>query len=338
MQSSLGELPFAQAVEVWLGVKEPEIAERTFTDYKHYAEPLIDFLGSVICNNIGLGEIRGFQRWRCSLCIHQPNMPLTPSLPESRFRGTAGPVRVKNEINGVLKPLLKEVGTWHEIKRKGFRHLPIPKEDDEGAGVALSREEQKKFLAVAFSEESWLLDAHCLQIMYRTGTGFGELRKLRRQDVDLVKATFRVVIGSKVKPRLRTVALVPSALESMKWLVQRWQQLGGKSGNDYLLPHRTKGFSQPMTSIYRGFLAIKQKCAELHPEMKDKLIGQDVARLRVYDGRVTAASLLLGSEKLSLPTIEKALGWKPNSKMRDRYHRKEIEEKRAALLTLEDAG
>lgn len=333
MQDSLGNLLFSQAAPLWLNTHKPYIHSNTFRHYQAYVAALSDFFGPMTCGRIGLGELRGYQRWRSSLysADSDAELPLDSALLTSRFRHGAGPVRIKNEINACLKPILKECGTWNEIKRRGFRHLPVPK--GEGAGVALDREETAKMLAVAFSKSRWALAANCLRIMYRTGSGFGEMRKMRRKDVDLGHATMRVVEGAKLDPRVRIVALVPSALDSMAWLVERWTDLGGSSPDDYLLPHRKHGFKQPMVSIYFAWHAIKAECLKLHPEMADKL-----ALLRIYDGRVSAASLLLGNEKLSLPTIEKALGWSPNSKMRERYHRKGINEQREALLTLEETG
>lgn len=335
MQQVFAELPFAQAVVFWLKVHEPPVVQAsTFDYYQQYSAPLTDFFGLLPLNAIGIGQVRGYQRWRCSLCKGeeaQGELDLKSILYTSKYRHAAGTVRIRNEINCVLKPILREAGQWPGIVAMKFKHLPIPRD---GSGIALSKEEQKQILEVAFSRKKWLLAAHCLRIQYRSGSTFGELKKLRRKDVDFKQGTMTIVEGAKNSgPRVRRVALVPSALESMHWIIKRWEKLGGKEPTDYLFPHRSgikqARFDQHMTSTYRVWSTIKREWLRQHPEAEAK------KNTRHYDTRVSAASLLLGNPALSLPTIEKALGWTPGSKMRKRYHRVELEDQREALNTLE---
>jgi integrase len=315
------DLAFSTAIHLWLEQHKVQIAERTQRDYEHYARTLVDYFGDTPLSAIGIDAIRGFQDWRWRNG--------TSTGPDSKFKHAAASVRVKNEINCCLKPLLKEVGLW-EVAAKRFKHLSVPRD---GSGCALTAEETTQILTTAFSTPRCTLAAHLLVVMYRTGTCVGELRKLRRRDVDLEAGTISVVLGAKNSgERVRRLALVPSALQSMRWLVQRCTRLGGSKGDDYLLPFRGGDFSRPMTSIYRSFISIRAEWIRRYDPPQDK------RRLRLYDARVTVASTLLANPNLSLPTIERTLGWAPSSAMRKRYFRCETETQRSALATLEAAA
>lgn len=326
MQDSFAELTFSQAFSIWIEAHRPYIQDRTLRDYYQYGNALMDFFGPMQLKNINIGNVRGFQRWRSHVLPDGAlnELPLDSILCTSKYRHSAGNVRIKNEINSVLKPMLREAGVWHEIEKKKFKHLPVPRE---GSGIALSKEQWREIFEIAFANPRWELAGHCLQIMFRGGFGFGELRKVRRKDLDLEASRLRIVEGAKNGERERTVNLVPSALESAKWLVERWKRLDGTKSDEYLLPHR-KDHNRPMRSINCAWNQIKREWAK-RPQSRPEV--------RQYDARVSAASLLLSNPSLSLPTIEKALGWTPSSAMRKRYYRAEQNVLLDALHTLEDA-
>lgn len=332
MAESFCELTFIAAFPLWLEAHKPYIAERTYEDYKQYGQALAHFFGPMKLKDIGYGKVRGFQLWRSH--VFQDNdtleLPLDSVVMTSKYRHAAGNVRIKNEINGVLKPMLREAGVWEEIKRRKFKHLPVSKE---GSGVALTKEQWHQIFEIGFSKKKWEVAGHCLRMMFRGGFGFGELRKVRRNELDIDNARVRIVEGAKNGERARTVNLLPSAVESAKWMVERWQRLGGTRGDQYLLPHRAtlknKTLNRPMVSINFAWNAIKKEWARRQPALAR-------TEARQYDARVSAASLLLANPNLSLPTIEKALGWTPSSAMRKRYYRAEQNTIREALLTLED--
>lgn len=329
MEDSFADLPFSSAFPAWIERHKPFIQSRTLSDYYQYGNALMDFFEATRMKDIGIGTIRSFQMWRSHVYAANDTMelPLESKLLTSKYRHSAGNVRIKNEINCVLKPMLREAGQWAAIEEKKFKHLPVPRE---GSGVPLDKSEQAEFLAIAFSKKKWLLAAHCLRIEYRTGTGFGELRKVRRKHVDLKAASMQIIEGAKNSGvRVRPVPLVPSALESMAWIINRWEAMGGSDPESYILPHRTKGFSVPMGSIHRAFIAIKAEWAKRHP-------GTAKILTRQCDARTSTACLLLKNPKLSLPTIHKTLGWMPSSRMRDRYNRVDHDAKMEVLKTLED--
>lgn len=327
MEDSFGDLIFEAAFPAWIERHTPFIQPRTLRDYQQYGNALMDFFETTRMKDIGIGSIRGFQMWRSHVYAGSDAMELEldSKLMKSKYRHSAGNVRIKNEINCVLKPMLREAGKWVEIEERKFKHLPVPRE---GSGVPLNRSEQAELLAIGFSRKKWTLQTHCLRIEYRTGTGFGELRKLRRKHVDLVKGIIHIIEGAKNSGvRLRPVPLIPSALESMQWIIDRWEAKGGSDPESYILFHRTKGFHSPMGSIHRSFVAIRAEWVRQSPNAKTDT--------RQCDARTSTACLLLQNPKLSLPTIHKTLGWMPSSRMRDRYNRVELDAKREVLRTLE---
>lgn len=321
MQGSFSELTFDVALPLWLAAHKPYISPRTYWDYDQYSKPLLDFFGPLQLRHIGIYTVRGYQAWRWK---HAE--AITDEM-QSKYLHAADTVRIKNEINSVLKPVLREGGMWEDIEKKKFNHLPVP---SEGAGHALTLEQQEQIFEVGFSRPKWHLATHCMRVMYRTGTGFGELRKLRKKDVDLVKGTITILKGAKNTVRKRTVALVPSALESMEWVMKRFEARGGGLPDEYVLFHRKKLFAAPMASTYRSWIAIRKEWVKRYPDIAVEDSWQS-------DARVSTASLLLGNPQLSLPTIEKALGWTPSSAMRKRYNRVDLDNQRSALATLERA-
>jgi integrase len=330
MQDDFAELPFSSAFPLWLDAHRPYVTKDTAEDYEQYGNPLLDFFKGLQLKKINKGGVMGYQIWRWK------RGDAIPDETKSKYAHNAETVRIKNEINGVLKPMLIQAGTWRDILAKKFKHLPVPRE---GSGVALTLKEQSRILEVAFSRERWLLTAHCQRVMYKTGSGFGELKKLRRSDIDLDKGTITIILGAKNDgPRPRTVTLTSSALESIRWLIKRWHDHGGDSDDQFILFHRTKGFYMPMTSTHSAWWAILEEterryAADEHREFRVKL-----RHTRQYDARPSAASVLMKNPANTYPMIEKALGWSPNSRMRKRYLRTEQEEIRQIMNTLEDAG
>lgn len=322
VEDALSALPFTAAFDVWLQAHTPFIQPGTIRSYKQYGEPLKEFFAERQVKAIGYSGVRAYQLWRSRET-------------EGEIKGYAhgaGNLRIRNEINGVLKPLLKEAGCWEEIKSRRFKHLPVSRD---GAGTFITPEEQREILGVAFSMPRMKLAGHILMLMSRTGCGVGELRKLRRRDVDLENGKMHIVLGAKnAGARVRPLTLTSSALLSMRWIVKRWELNGGQDRNDFLLPHRalikSRTFGQPMSGIYRAWTAIRKEWIRRFPARSPR------CRLRLYDFRVSVAVRLLQNGKLSLATIERALGWTPSSRMVSRYFKPEEQVLRDALNTLED--
>lgn len=331
----LVEMRFKDAFSAWLDAHAPFIQPRTIHVYRQYGEPLVEYLGTLVLGSIGAMTVRGYQLWRskdqdtgqspCSVCKVEH--------PAESFAHGAGSVRIVNEINGVLKPMLKQAGVWQLILDHGFRHLPVPRD---GAGTFIPPDAQLELIGIALNMPRLALAGHVLRIMSKTGAGPGEILKLRRRDYDREGKRIHIVVGAKnAGARIRWLYLTPSAFESMEWVLARWTRLGGEDRNDFLFPHRSvvaKGgpFTIAMAGIEAAWSATKKEWIRRHPERAD------MAHVRLYDFRVSVAIVLLRNGKLSLPTIKKVLGWAPSSAMIDRYFKETQDALRAAMNTLED--
>ena len=75
-----------------------------------------------------------------------------------------------------------------------------------------------------------------MMVMLSTGMGFGELRHVRRRDVNMKRKCIVVRDGAKV----RTFPLNGAARKSMTRILDRWKELGGCDPNHFILPRRSR--------------------------------------------------------------------------------------------------
>jgi integrase len=316
MQLLDGSLPFSTASQIWLGNHGVYIKPSTLRVYRQYAGALNAFLGDIALSEIHVGHVRGFQRWRSE---------------------KACPTRVNAEVSSVLAPILKEINTWKAKIADVYRPLPVPKTK---VRQNMSEEEERRLIAIALDAEKprRLLAGHCLILMANTGMGFGELRFLRRDDVVLNEARPIVTVneGTKNDYRIRTIPLNWIALRSMRWILRRWENLGGSEPTQYILPHHAHrpeeerkaaghkrksppDFTQPMGHIYRAARGI----------LKEAGLGH----MDPYDMRSHFGTKLLSDPTVSDQMFQEIFGH-GNTRTRDRYSKQRIEKKAVALDTL----
>jgi integrase len=315
--------PFENAVMDWLENQAKYIKPRTLRDYIQYRRALIEFFGATPLGDITLEKVRGFQQWRSK--EHKGPGP------ESKYRQAAGNVRIKTEISCVLKPLLREAGLWNQIASRKFQHLPV---SFAGSGRSLTPKDVEALLQIAFSNKRWSTCANVLKLMFNTGCGFGEVRHLRRRDVDLTEQTITIGWeGAKNRARIRTIPLNRDAADAIEALLRRWQKLGGSSPDDFLLPFRvdigdrTPNFTRPMTSIHQGWMAIRAAAIPI--------LGEKIRKFRIYDCRVTAITWVLSNGNVSLLTAERLFGH-VSIQMQRRYFKPEMDTIREAVALLEN--
>lgn len=301
----LAEQTIEEAGRTWLKEHSRYIKPRTVHDYEQYLKTLAVFFKAPL-KEIHIGTIRLYQEERAK---------------------SAGSARINMELS-CLQQVLKEAHLWKEIE-PFYRPLPI---SQRGSGRSANEADEQKLLDIAFSNQRRRLAAHCIRIMLKCGVGFGELRKLKRRDVDLKERVFEIVEGAKNKDRERLVPLGDQAYESMLWIIQRWDTLGGNSGAEYILPHcssRKNGprdFNRPMGSIKKAWEGIrKEAIAQIGPHM---------AKFRIYDCRVTAVTKALASGEVSIHTAEKLFGHVSQS-MQRRYYKPAMSVLRDAVNVLE---
>jgi integrase len=149
--------------------------------------------------------------------------------------------------------------------------------------------------------------------------------------VNLAEAIFEVVEGAKNSERERQVPLIAEALESMKWLLERWKEMGGNQPEEYVLPLQPRAknahtnLNRPMSSIKRSWNIFKKEVALANPELYRR-----IKDFRIYDCRVTKITRTLASGKVSIHTAKKLFGHVSES-MQRRYYKPDHELLRKAM-------
>jgi integrase len=173
--------------------------------------------------------------------------------------------------------------------------------------------------------------------MLRTGCGFGEIRGLRRCDIDLERKLLSVCEGAKNEHRKRTIPLSPKAIDSMQWILDRWRKLGGINAEDCILPHRagkdhvTTDFSRPMYGINKGWNQIRIAWAAKAETPEDR---HRRLTFRQYDMRVTAITKTLSTGKVSVHTAKRLFGHVSEA-MQKRYYKPDLDTMRDAVNLLD---
>jgi site-specific recombinase XerD len=271
--ASTGGIPtFSTASAAWFADHERCIKPNTADSYNDALKPLCKFLGEKPINEIEIVHIRMYQDLR---------------------KARAGAHAINREV-GVLQQILREFGEWRRLEAR-YRQL---KEPPRRAGHSLTTEEEQRLREVAFTNPKWRLAAHCMMVMLSTGMGFGELRHVRRRDISMKRKRVVVRDGAKV----RTFPLSSAAHESMTWILERWEKLGGCDPEHYILPHyarrekasyRRKAIpwilDEPMLTISKAFRRIR-KAADLPAFRVDDCRTQAIAKL-LSDGIVQGQHL-----------------------------------------------
>jgi integrase len=306
----LPSTPCDQALAIWFDQHKTYIRGGTVRTYRQYITTLANFFHARPLAEIGVTEVRAYQGWRKETC---------------------GATRINGELCA-LQMCMKEADLWTPIA-KLYRPLPVPKTK---VRQNMSEEEERRFLRVALDPKMprRLLAGHCLVVMANTSMGFGELRHLRRQDVFLTDDPPFVEVngGEKNDYRLRSIPLNFLALRSMRWIVRRWEKLGGQLPDQYILPHHARRtaqekthpghagagpiFTEPMAHIYRAARGILKDAGLPH--------------LDPYDMRSHAITRLLSDPNVSDQMYTEIVGHVGDA-MKRRYSKQRMEKKRGAM-------
>jgi integrase len=306
-ESPLSSMTFSAASTFWLEQHSRYIRKNTAKGYAGALKVLRPLFGEALLRDITIDHFRRYQDER---------------------RKKAGPTLINSEL-GVVQLVLRAARLWKNLQ-EDYKPLPIPRN---GAGRSLSKEEEERLRTVAFTKPKWRLAAHCMTVMLSTTMGFGELRQLRRRDVDMERRCVLVREGAKNQFRERTIPLNASAFASMTWILDRWKRLGGDSEEHYILPHRPTGrhashwrktipadLDRPMTSIHHAFMGIRKAAG--------------LPKFRLYDCRVQAITKLLSHPEVSAQ-VSKEIAGHISQAMQNRYSKQQLDTKRAALDTLD---
>jgi integrase len=295
---TLAELPYRRAASAWLESRKPYLSPRTYEDYESYIRILTAYFGEIRLTEIGPDEIRTYQRERL---IH------------------AGASCINKECS-VLQQMLKRIGRWAEIA-PNYQPLPLPKESPHRA---LTPQEEERLYRVGTSNPNWDVAYCAFVISINTTCGPGEIRHLRRMDIDFGKRTMRVQPeGAKNEHRIRVIPLNDTAWRAVEYLWTRAQKLGVTEPHHYLIPFRIKkGTFDPERPAEGWRSALKEMLA--------------VAGLRIsgYSFRHHAITKLLENPDVSEETAE-AIAGHISHRMKKRYSHTRIEVKRAAVDALD---
>jgi integrase len=293
-------LTLAEAGPKWLLEHSRLLKSNTTRNYQAALRLLNGSFGNLCLRDIDVAHFRSYQQARGE---------------------AAGGYLVNGELS-VLQMIMKECGEWDRIKAF-YKPLRVPKRR---GGHSISADEERLLREVAFSRPKWRLAAHCMMVMLSTTMGFGELRHVRRRDVDLKNRSLLVRDGAKNLYRDRTIPMNAAAYDSMCWILDRWEDLGGKHEAEFILPHRPRVpqgpwlFDEPMLAITTAFNRIRAEAG--------------LAKFRVYDCRVQAITKLLSNPKVH-PQVSKEIAGHISQAMQDRYSIQQHDTKMAALEALE---
>lgn len=255
---------FSTAAAAWFEDHSRYIKPSTADSYRDALKPLCKFLGDRPINEIESLHLRMYQGLR---------------------RARVGAHAINREV-GVLQQILREFGEWKRLEGR-YRQLEEP---PHRAGHSLTSEEEQRLREVAFTKPKWRLAAHCMMVMANTTMSFGELRHVRRRDVNMKRKC--IVVRDGAKNPVRTFPLNSAARASMSWILERCKKLGGCDPEHYILPHRGRRerashrqktipwiLDEPMLTISTAFRSIRK--------------AADLRDFRVYDCRVQAITKLL---------------------------------------------
>lgn len=283
------DLPFSQAFPIWLSTRT-RLSEASRADYKKNFKRLEPFFGALKLCEIHIGHILEYR--------------------EGRTR-VAGAGRINKEINTVQQ-ILARAGLWDAIG-KWYEPLPLPKDS---AGTALSEEEERYFFQVAQRKRKWAVAYYADLLMRNTCCGPGEIRHIRIGAIDVAHQTLTISEGVKNGYRERVVPLSDVAYWCCLQLLDRAAQRGCTQPEHYLLPARKPvnehGFdpNTPMASWKKAHGAIRKQAAKKFPHL---------ARLRRYDFRHTGCTVMLENPAISYGTIERIMGHRLGSNIKEKY-------------------
>jgi integrase len=305
------KLPINAAGEIWLENHKRYIKRITYMNYRLMVHSLAEFFGELPLGQVHIGNIRAYQDWRSK---------------------KAGALRVNQEI-ACLQMMLREIDRWRNLIDV-YRPLPVPKRK---VRQCMSQEEEQRLVVVALdsSKPRRRIAGHCLIVMANTSMGFGELRHLRREDVFLDEDIPHITVNGGLKNdfRERNIPLNFLALRSMRWLVKRWEKIGGTEPEQYILPHNARRvtpdpshreklaprFDEPMLTIYAAARGI--------------LNDAGLSHLDPYDMRSHFITKLSEDSDVSDETYEQLTGHH-GTRMRKRYARPRMIKKVAAVTKL----
>ncbi len=315
------ETPFSEAADLWLGsiigTKDIGLGTRrsvrksTEQGYRGDVRTLKLFFGDMLLGDINLQHVARYEAARVAgaepfVRFRRPQDARERRLPDGTIIPAKGktscpaqPKRTNQEVI-VLKHILRIGGAWSELQDQLHKQLPVEEPDIQRA---LSPEEEKLWLATARSLRRWHIVYYYSNLALATCMSTNEIRSLRLSNIHLDTGIINIPQeGSKNCYRHRTVEIGFSgdrACDAVNWLLARANDLGSKSGGDYLFPFRDRsGPFDPKRPMTVGGLK------KLWEEVR---IASGLKWFRQYDTRHTAITRL-AENGTEIATIMKMAG------------------------------
>src|SRR5271156_152257 len=285
----------AEAAKRWL-VKRTGLAPNTRETYKGALKHLRDGLGTMLVSEIDSGAIVAYQKARLAHC--------------------AAGATINKEI-ACLSSILSDCGVWDQVRRDVKRM-----EENEDAGRALSRDEERRLLECAslvgrnFGNWTPLYTVTVLGL--NTGMRHKEIRTLKFKNVDLSNKVLRVGESKTEAGKGRPIPLTQPAWAALDTWASRFPDA---RPHHFLFPACENGRVDPERSISNWRTAWRRACREA-----------GLKGLRFHDLRHTAATKLL-EEGTPIAIVAHILGLSASTavRMAKRYGHIRPEVQRQAL-------
>jgi integrase len=165
----------------------------------------------------------------CELKLKDIDIKLIRNYQQKRTGEGVGP-RTVNMEGQLLRSILK----YHEQWRLDGKYAPLPEPISE-AGRSLSPEEEVKLIDAAKSRPEWTVAYHATILENETGMRGVEVRNLQIKRIDLFAGEVHLQ-KSKTKGGIRSIPLSTDAIESVRHLLARAEELGANQPDHYLIP------------------------------------------------------------------------------------------------------
>ncbi len=310
-------ITFMAAARSWQEVKNQEVTKGTARHYEACLRPLRAFFGQLPLKDIHIGHIAEYRKQRQE-----------PRLVEGRIF-SAGPSHINQEISA-LSQILDRAGLWTPIAR----HYKPMRKPRGGPGQRVELPALQWLFQVAQRKPRWRVAYLVSLISANTAAGPEEILNLRLRDLRFDDRLVTFVQGTKRDgERVRTIPMTDDCLWAMKELELMALEKGATQPEHYLLPHRARiAGAKPdptrhQTHYRKGWDNLRKEAAKKFPSL---------TRVRRYDLRHTALTMMCEDPNVDLPTLRKIAGHGPGSKLViEHYFHESLKRKRVAVQSLD---
>jgi len=310
-------ISFLAAAEAWQQVKNQEVSAGTARHYEACLRPLRAFFGEMSLRDIHIGHITAYRKQR-----------MEPRVVEDRVY-SVGPSHINQEISA-LSQILDRAGLWAPIART-YKPMRKPRG---GPGQRIDLEELRYLFQVAQKKPRWRVAYLVSLISANTAAGPNEILSLRLRDLHFHERIVTFVQGTKRDgERVRSIPMTDDCLWALQELEAMAIEKGAHEPDHHLLPHRAKvkgaapDPTRHQTHYRKGWDGLRREAAKKYPRL---------ARVRRYDLRHTALTMMCEDPDVDLPTLKKIAGHGPGSRLIiDHYFHENVRRKRVAVRSLD---